>query len=156
MPSSYIADGFTAATPYIYLKDTNAAIAFYAKAFGATERSRIEGPGGSIMHAEIDIGGAVVMLADANPDWDMRTPDELGGRSSSVFIYVPDVDATFVKVVENGGTIAEEAKDMFWGDRFGQIVDPFGHKWGIATHVEDVAPEDMARRQEAWMKEMAG
>lgn len=156
MPSSYIADGFTAATPYIYLKDTNAAIAFYTKAFGATERSRMEGPGGSIMHAEIDIGGAVVMLADANPDWDMRTPDELGGRSGSVFIYVPDVDATMAKVVENGGTVTEEAKDMFWGDRFGQIIDPFGHKWGIATHVEDVAPEDMAKRQEAWMKEMAG
>ena len=156
MPISYISDGFTAATPYIYLKDTNAAITYYTEAFGATERMRMEGPGGSIMHAEINIGGAVVMMADANPEWGMRTPDELGGRSSSVFIYVPDVDATLAKAAEHGGSIAQEAEDMFWGDRVGHIVDPFGHKWGVATHVEDVPQDEMMKRQEAWMKEMAG
>lgn len=156
MPSSYISDGMTAVTPYIYLKDTKAAIAFYTTAFGATEGTRMDGPGGVIVHAEISIGGAMIMMADANPEWEMKTPDELDGRSSSIFIYVPDVDATLAKAAENGGTIAQEATDMFWGDRVGQVVDPFGHKWGVATHVEDVAPEEMAKRQEAYMKEMAG
>lgn len=156
MVKSHIADGFSSVTPYIFVDDSRAAIEFYKKVFDAEERSIMDGPGGSVMHAEVAIGGAVVMMADANPDWDMKSPATLGGRSGSVFIYVPDVDATVATALENGATQTQDTEDMFWGDRFAQIQDPFGHKWGIATHVEDVAPEEMAQRQEAWMKEMAG
>lgn len=152
----HIAEEFTSVTPYLIVDGAGEAIAYYEKVFGATERLRMDGPGGSIMHAEIDIGGSVIMLGDANPDWGFKSPKELGGTPVSVFVYVPDVDATMAAAVANGGSEKSAAEDMFWGDRLGKIIDPFGHEWGVATHVEDVAPEEMAKRQEAMMKEMMG
>jgi len=153
---NYIADGMSAVTPYLIIEGANDAIKFYETVFGAVERMRMDGPGGSLMHGEIEIGGAPIMLADANPDWGSQSPKQLGGTPVSTFIYVPDVDATMKLAEDNGATVVEADQDMFWGDRMGRIVDPFGHAWGIATHVEDVPEEEMAQRQEAAMKEMMG
>ncbi len=155
MADSYINEGMTAVTPYLSMENAAGAIDFYVENFGAEEVTRMDGPGGVIMHAEIAIGGARVMLSDANPEWGTVSPKNLDGRSSSTFIYVPDVDAVMTKAEGNGATIVEGPEDRFWGDRLGRIIDPFGHMWGIATHVEDVPPEEMRKRTEAFMKEMA-
>ena len=155
MADSYINEGMTAVTPYLFVEKAAEAIDFYVENFGAEEVTRLEGPGGSVMHAEIAIGGARIMLSDANPDWGTVSPKDLDGRSSSTFIYVPDVDAVMKKAEGNGATIVEGPEDMFWGDRHGRIMDPFGHMWGIATHVEDVSSEELQKRTEAFMKEMA-
>ncbi len=156
MADSYINEGMTAVTPYLFVEKAAEAIDFYVENFGAEEVTRMSGPGGVVMHAEIAIGGARIMLGDANPDWGTASPKDLDGRASSTFIYVPDVDAVMKKAEGNGATIVEGPEDMFWGDRHGRIIDPFGHMWGIATHVEDVSPEEMRRRTEAFIKEMAG
>lgn len=155
MAESYINEGMTAVTPCIFMENAAEAIGFYVENFGAEEVLRLDGPGGGVMHAEIAVGGARIMLGEANPDWGTASPKTLEGRPSSVFIYVPDVDATMKKAEGNGATIVEDAEDRFWGDRLGRIIDPFGHMWGIATHVEDVPPEEMQKRTEAVMKEMA-
>ena len=155
MADSYINEGMTAVTPCLFMEKAADAIDFYVENFGAEEVMRLEGPGGGIMHAEIAIGGARIMLGDANPDWGTASPKDHEGRSSSTFIYVPDVDAAMKKAESNGATIVEDPEDRFWGDRLGRIIDPFGHMWGIATHVEDVPPEEMQKRTEAVMKKMA-
>ena len=150
-----IPEGYGGAMPYLAVDDAAGAIAFYEKAFGAKERSRMEAPGGKIGHAELEIGGSVIMLSDPFPQASTRPPKELGGTSASVFMYVEDVDAVVKQAVDAGGTIAMEVADQFWGDRFGSVTDPFGHQWGIATHVEDVPPEEMAERAKAAMAQMA-
>jgi PhnB protein len=132
-----------------------AAIDYYKNAFGAKERMRMEAPGNRIGHAEIEIGDSLVMLSDAFPQSTTKAPTELGGTTAGVFLYVEDVDAVVKKAVDAGATVTMEVADQFWGDRFGSITDPFGHSWSIATHVEDVPPEEMAERAKTAMAAMA-
>lgn len=146
-----VPEGFRTATPYLIIRDAAKAIEFYKKAFGAKERMRMPMPDGKIAHAEIEIGDSIIMLADENPQWGVQSPQALNGSPVSVFLYVPDVDATFKQAVAAGSTEAMPVADMFWGDRYGKVVDPFGHKWDIATHVEDVAPADMEERMKKAM-----
>jgi PhnB protein len=150
-----IPEGYHAATPYLAVDDAAEAIEYYKKAFGATERTRMETPDGKIGHAELEIGDSLVMLSDPFPQATTRSPKELGGTTASIFMYVEDVDAVAKQAVDTGATIAMEIADQFWGDRMGSVQDPFGHLWSIATHVEDVPPEEMAERAKAAMASMS-
>jgi PhnB protein len=144
-----IPEGYSSVTPYLAVDDAAAAIEFYKRAFDGKERGRMEAPGGKIGHAELEIGDAVVMLSDALPQFSTRPPTELGGTSVGVFLYVEDVDAVVKQAVDAGATVTMEVGDQFWGDRFGSVSDPFGHSWLIATHVEDLTPEEIAERGKA-------
>jgi PhnB protein len=150
-----VPEGYHTITPYLAVDDATAAIDFYQRAFGAKERGRMAGPDDKIAHAELEIGDSIVMLADPFPQFATRTPKELGGTSVGVFLYVDDVDAVYKQAIDAGATSTMEPDDMFWGDRFGSVTDPFGHSWQIATHVEDVSPEEMAKRSEEFMAAMA-
>jgi PhnB protein len=150
-----IPEGYRTVTPYLTFDDAAAAIEFYKSAFGAKERARLEAPGGKIGHAEIEIGDSVVMLSDAFPQSSTRPPSELGGTTASVLLYVKDVDALTQRAIDAGATPTMEVADQFWGDRLGSITDPFGHAWSIATHVEDVPPDQMAERAKEAMAAMA-
>jgi PhnB protein len=141
-----IPEGYQSVIPTLTIDGAADAIEFYKRAFGAQERYRMPGPEGKIAHAELQIGDSVVMLSDPFPHATTRPPTELGGRSGSLFLYVEDVDKVFEQAVDAGATVAMPLEDQFWGDRFGTVVDPFGHAWGIATHVEDVPPEEMEER----------
>jgi PhnB protein len=143
-----IPDGYYSLTPYLVCKDAAKAIEFYTKAFGAQEFVRMPGPGGRIMHAEVKIGNSMLMLSDENPERGAVAPSG-SGRSSSLMFYTPDVDAVFKRAIEYGATSIEAPTDMFWGDRMGNLKDPFGHQWAIATHKEDVSPEEMQKRMQA-------
>ncbi len=156
MPVKPIPEGYRTVTPYLAVEDAAAAIEYYTRAFGAKERVRMDAPGGKIGHAELEIGDSVVMLSDPFPSSSTRPPRDLGGTSASVFLYVEDVDAVVQRAVDAGATVTMEVADQFWGDRFGTITDPFGHVWSIATHVEDVPPEEMERRAQEAMASMAG
>jgi PhnB protein len=151
MATKPIPEGYHTVTPYLAVDNAAEAIEYYKKAFGAKERVRMDAPDGKIGHAELEIGDALVMLSDPFPQASTRPPKELGGTSMSVFMYVEDVDATVKQAVDAGATVTSEVEDQFWGDRFGSISDPFGHSWSIATHVEDVPPEEMAERAKAAM-----
>ncbi len=150
-----IPEGYHTVTPYLAVDDAAEAIEYYKKAFGAKERVRMEAPEGRIGHAELEIGDSLVMLSDPFPQATTRSPKELGGTSASIFLYVEDVDAVVKQAVDTGSTITMEVADQFWGDRFGSVQDPFGHLWSIATHVEDVPPEEMAERAKAAMASMS-
>jgi PhnB protein len=150
-----VPDGYHTVTPYLAVDDAAAAIDFYKTAFGATERVRMEAPGGKVGHAELEIGDSLVMLSDPFPQGTTSAPSELGGTSASVFLYVEDVDAIVQQAVDAGATVTMEVADQFWGDRFGAVKDPFGHVWSVATHVEDVPPEEMAERAKAAMAAMS-
>lgn len=150
-----IPEGYHSVTPYLAVDDAAEAIEYYKKAFGAKERARMEAPGGKIGHAELEIGDSLVMLSDPFPQASTRPPKELGGTSASVFMYVEDVDAVVQQAVDAGATVTMEVADQFWGDRFGSLRDPFGHLWSLATHVEDVPPEEMAERAKAAMAAMS-
>jgi PhnB protein len=150
-----IPEGYHAATPYLAVDDAAEAIEYYKKAFGATERTRMETPDGKIGHAELEIGDSLVMLSDPFPQATTRSPKELGGTTASIFMYVEDVDAVAKQAVDTGATTVMEIADQFWGDRMGSVQDPFGHLWSIATHVEDVPPEEMAERAKAAMASMS-
>ena len=154
MATQPIPEGYHTATPYLVIDGAAEAIDYYKKAFGAKERMRMEAPGNRIGHAEIEIGDSLVMLSDAFPQSTTKAPTELGGTTAGVFLYVEDVDAVVKKAIDAGATVTMEVADQFWGDRFGSITDPFGHSWSIATHVEDVPPEEMAERAKAAMAEM--
>src|SRR5215470_17353826 len=138
---SYIAEGFHTVTPALTVKGGAKAIDFYKKAFGAEEIMRMDGPNGAIMHAEIKIGDSIIMLGDEYPDFGHKAPLP-NHCSSSLHLYVPDVDKAFKRAVDAGCTVKMPVMDMFWGDRYGKVTDPFGHVWGIATHKEDVSPEE--------------
>jgi PhnB protein len=153
MPKA-IPDGYSSVTPYLAVDGAEQAIDFYTRAFGAKERTRMQSPDGKIAHAEIEIGDSVVMLSDPLPDFVTKSPRELGGTSASIMLYVEDVDATIQQAVDAGATLEREIEDQFWGDRFGAVIDPFGPMWSIATHVEDVPPEEMGKRAEAAMAAM--
>jgi PhnB protein len=145
-----IPDGYENVIPYLTVDDGKGAIEFYKRAFGATERSSMPGPDGRIAHAELLIGDALIMLSDPFPQFAARTPKELGDTTVVLFFYAEDVDAVVKTAADAGATITMEPEDQFWGDRLGQVTDPFGHVWQIATHVEDVTPEEMeARGREA-------
>lgn len=144
MPVTPVPDGYRGPVPYLVVKDGNAAIDFYVKAFGAVERYRMPGPDGEVMHAEIEIAGGKVMLSGEMQG--AKSPKGYGGTPVSLFIYVPDVDAAYKKAVAAGAAVKVPLMDMFWGDRWGCVTDPFGHEWQLATHVEDVAPDEMQRR----------
>jgi len=146
-----VPDGYHTLTPYIVVDGAADAIAFYQKAFGAEEIYRMPGPGGKVMHAEIQIGDSRLMLSDAIPEMGGRSPKSLGGSPASILIYVRDVDAAFARAVGAGATVDMPLMDMFWGDRYGKVKDPFGHLCQIATHVEDVSPEEMGNRAAAAM-----
>ena len=152
---SPIPAGFHTATPYLTLNDCARAIDFYKRAFRAEEIVRMEGPQGKIGHAEVKIGDSIVMLSDEMPGGGTRSPQSLGGTTSSVFLYVTDVDSVFKQAVDAGAKADTPPADMFWGDRFGKLTDPFGHSWALATHKEDVAPEEMKKRSRAAMAQMA-
>jgi len=150
-----IPDGYHTVTPYIAVDGAADAIEYYKKAFGAKERHRMDGPDGTIAHAEIEIGDSVVMLSDPFPQSTVKPPNTLGGTSASIFLYVEDVDAVVKQAVDAGAKTEMEPQDMFWGDRFGTVVDPFGHTWSVATHIEDVPPEEMAERAKTAMAAMS-
>ena len=157
MPSQVkaIPQGYHAVTPYLVVNDGNRAIEYYKKAFGATEVNRMAGPGGKIGHAELKIGDSMIMLSDEMPGGTGHSPQSLGGSSVSIFLYVEDVDSVFNQAVKSGGKADMAPKDMFWGDRFGKLTDPFGHLWALATHIEDIAPQEMEKRAKAAMAEMS-
>src|SRR5262249_39359004 len=150
-----IPDGYHTATPYLAVDDAAAAIEYYKSAFGAKERVRMDAPDGKIGHAELEIGDSVVMLADPFPQASTTTPKELSGTSAGVFGSVKGVEAVGKQAVEGGAPVAMEVSDQFWGDRFASVIDPFGHLWSIATHVEDVPPAEMAERAREAMAAMA-
>jgi PhnB protein len=144
-----IPEGYHTATPYLIVNDASRAIDFYKKAFGATELVRMPGPGGKIGHAEIKIGDSPIMLADEVPGMGFRSPESLGGSPISILLYVEDVDAVFSEAVAAGAKVQRAVADQFYGDRTGGVTDPFGHVWYIATHKEDVSPEEMKKRAAA-------
>ena len=141
-----IPDGYSSLTPYLVIKGADKALDYYKKVFGAVETVRMPGPDGRVMHAEVKIGNSILMLSDENPERGYLSPVTIGGSGASVMLYTDDVDATFKKAVDAGGKAEMPPTDMFWGDRMGNIKDPFGHSWAIATHKEDVSPEEMGRR----------
>ena len=148
-----IPQGFRSVTPYLTLNDAARALDFYKRAFNAQEVMRMEAPGGKIGHAEIRIGDSVIMLADEMPGTGSRSPQSLGGTTGGIFLYVENADAFFNQAVSAGAQVEAALADMFWGDRYGRLRDPFGHSWSVATHKEDVAPEEMSKRmQEAIAK----
>jgi len=142
-PIKPIPDGFHTLTPHLVCRDAAAAIAYYVKAFGAIEQGRLPGPDGRLMHAMIRIGDSPLMLVDEMPEWGALGPQSLKGSPVTIHLYVEDVDAAVARAVDAGARITMPVADMFWGDRYGQIEDPFGHHWSIATHTRDVSPEKM-------------
>ncbi len=146
-----IPQGFRAVTPYLTLNDAARAIDFYKRAFGAQELSRMEAPGGKIGHAEIKIGDSIIMLADEMPNTSVRSPLSLNGTTGGIYLYVENADAIFNQAVSAGAHVEAPLTDVFWGDRYGRLKDPFGHSWSVATHKEDVAPAEMSK----WMQEFA-
>jgi uncharacterized glyoxalase superfamily protein PhnB len=151
-----IPQGYHTVTPAITVRGAAEAIEFYKKAFGAVEESRFPGPDGrSIMHAEIRIGDSPIMLGDEHPTMGCKAPPSLGNTTGSLTIYVEDVDAVFRQAVDAGAQVQMPPADMFWGDRYAKVTDPFGHTWGLATHVEDVTPQECVRRGQEFMAQMA-
>ncbi len=142
-PVKAIPDGMRTVTPHLVCAGAAQAIEFYKKAFGAAEIGRIPGPNGKLIHATIRIGDSVVMLVDEFPDFGSVGPKALKGTPVVIHLYVEDADAFAARAAAAGATITMPVADMFWGDRYGQIEDPFGHRWSIGTHVRDVTPEEM-------------
>jgi len=149
-----VPEGYHTVTPYLVQKDAKRALEFYRKAFGAETRMAMPGPDGRLMHAEIKIGDSIVFLSDEFPEMspDTKSPQTAGCVTASLFLYVPDVDSLFQRAVDAGATVKMPVTDMFWGDRYGKVVDPFGHHWLLATHKEDLTPEEMQKRQAEWEK----
>lgn len=146
-----VPDGYPRVTPYLCVDGGGAAIEFYTQVLGATERMRMPGPGGTIGHAELQIGDSVIMLSDEMPEMGVVGPGRIGGTPVTLHVYVEDVDATFQRALDAGATELRAVEDQFYGDRSGQFLDPFGHRWNIATHVEDLPPEEMQRRAAEFM-----
>jgi PhnB protein len=151
-----IPDGYHSVTPYLFVRGATSAIDFYKTVFGATEILRMPGPDGRIMHAELKIGDSIVMLADENPSNGIMSPQTIGGYSVGMHVYVENVDAVTQKAIENGANALRPIKNQFYGDRSGSLLDPFGHMWSVATHVEDVSPEELHKRMKTAMSQTAG
>lgn len=148
-----IPKGYHTVTPYLSVHNAAQALDFYKRAFGAEEVLRMNDPQGAVSHAEIKIGDSIVMIAEESASSGLRSPQSLGGSTVSIFLYLNDVDATFNQAVSAGAKSRQPVADMFWGDRYGRLTDPFGHSWSLATHIEDVSPEEMQRRAPEAMKE---
>ena len=146
-----IPEGYPEITPYLAVDGANEAIDFYTTVFGARERMRMQGPGGKVGHAELEIGNSLIMLADEFPDMGNRGPKTIGGTPVTISIYVEDVDDVFDRAVAEGATEIRPVENQFYGDRSGQLEDPFGHRWSVATHVEDVPSDEMEKRAAAAM-----
>jgi PhnB protein len=144
-----IPEGYHTVTPYLIVKGAAQALDFYQRALGARESVRMPGPEGKIMHAEIEIGDSKIMLADEFPQMGAVSPQSLGGTPVGICLYVPDADALYQRAVTAGAKVERPLQNQFYGDRSGTVIDPYGHKWTIATHIEDVAPEEMQRRMAA-------
>lgn len=147
-----IPDGYHSVTPYLIVNGAARAIDFYKMAFGATEIMRMPGPNGRVMHAELKIGDSVIMLADEPESGEHKSAQSLGGSPVSLMIYIPDVDKVFARALSAGAKQTRAVQDQFYGDRSGNLVDPFGHGWTVATHVEDVSADEMERRMAALPK----
>jgi PhnB protein len=146
-----IPEGYPRVTPYLIVDGASAAIDFYCSVLGAEERMRMPMPAGRVGHAELELGDSIIMLADENPQMDVRGPATIGGSPVSLHVYVEDSDAVFERAVQAGAKALRPVEDRFYGDRSGQFEDPFGHRWDVATHVEDVPPQEMSKRAEAAM-----
>ena len=146
MPVKPIPDGYHSMTPYLIIDGAAKAIEFYTKVFGAQEIMRLPGPDGKLGHAEIRIGDSVLMMADESPQMGNRSPKSIGGSPVSIMLYVEQSDRVFDRAVAAGATVDRPVEDQFYGDRSGTVIDPFGYKWTISTHVEDVSPEEMNKR----------
>jgi PhnB protein len=150
-----VPDGYHTVTAYLSLRSATQGLDFYKRAFGAQEVMRMPGADGKgIAHAEIRIGDSIVMLGDESPQGN-PAPESLGGTPVSLFLYVDDVDKGFQRAVEAGAKAIMPPADMFWGDRFGKLKDPFGHEWGLATHKEDLTPEEIGKRAQAFFAQMS-
>lgn len=146
-----IPEGYPTITPYLCIAGAAAAMEFYGKVFGAKERMHMPAPDGKIGHAELQVGDSLIMLSDEFPGMGARSPGTVGGTPVMLSVYVEDVDAVFQRALQLGATEVRAVEDQFYGDRLGMFEDPFGHRWSVATHVEDVPPEEMAKRASAAM-----
>lgn len=154
MPVKPIPDGYHTLTPFLTVKDAARAIEFYKKAFGATEKGVMKDPDGKVMHAELRIGDSIIMLSDEYPDYGSVSPQSIGGSAMGLHIYVDGVDAAFDRAVKAGAQVEMPVMDMFWGDRYGKLKDPFGHKWSIATHTADLSMDEMKKGMDEAMSKM--
>jgi PhnB protein len=149
-----IPKGYHTITPYMTVRDAARAIEFYKQAFGAKEKGVMKGPGGKVMHAELVIGDSIIMLADEFPEFGSLSPQSIGGSGTGLHIYIEDVDSAFDRAVKAGATVEMPVADMFWGDRYGKLRDPFGHKWSIGTHKADLSMEEMKKGMDETMAKM--
>jgi PhnB protein len=156
MPASVkpIPEGFHTATPTLVVRNAAQAIEFYKKVFGAKEIMRMPSPDGKISHAELKIGDSIIFLSDEFPNMGGKAPQTLGGFTGGIYLYVEDVDDVFQRAIDAGGKAATPVTDMFWGDRHGNFVDPFGHSWGVSTHTEDLSEQEMGKRAQAFYAQM--
>ena len=144
-----IPEGYPQVTPYLCVEGASRAIEWYSTVFGARERMRMGAPDGKVGHAELELGDSLLMLADEFPEMGMRSPKAVGGTPVTISVYVDDVDGVFERAVQGGAKPLRQVENQFYGDRTGQFEDPFGHRWSVATHVEDVSPDEMERRAQA-------
>ena len=149
-----IPEGYHTLTPFLTVRDAARAIEFYKQAFGATERGVAKGPDGKVMHAEIKIGDSIIMMSDEFPEFGSLSPESVGNTSMGLHIYVEDVDASFDRAVKAGAKVEMPVMDQFWGDRYGRLKDPFGHKWSLATHKKDMSADEMKRAMDEAMAAM--
>ena len=152
MTAKAIPEGYHTVTPYMTVRDAARAIEFYKQAFGAVEKGAMKGPDGKIVHAELRIGDSIIMLADEFPQFGSLSPQSTGGSGMGLHIYIDDVDAAFDRAVKAGATVEMPVADMFWGDRYGQLKDPFGHRWSLATHTRDMSADDIQQAMASAMK----
>ena len=150
-----IPEGYHTLTPFLTVRDAMSAIEFYKKAFGAEERGVAKGPDGKVMHAELKIGDSIIMLSDEFPDFGALSPLSSGGAGMGLHIYVDRVDEAFDRAVKAGAQVEMPVSDQFWGDRYGKLKDPFGHKWSIATHTKDMSQDEMKNAMDEAMQKMA-
>ena len=155
MPVKPVPEGYHTITPHLIVRDAARAIEFYKQAFGAKDRGVMKGPDGKVMHAELQIGDSIVMLADEMPEFGSRSPQSIGGSPAGLHIYTDNVDAAFDRAVKAGAQVEMPVMEQFWGDRYGKLKDPFGHSWSVATHVKDLSVEEMKRGMDEAMAKMA-
>jgi len=149
-----IPEGYHTLTPFLTVRNAERAIEFYKQAFGAQERGVAKGPDGKVMHAEVKIGDSVIMLSDEFPEFGSLSPQSIGGSPMGLHIYIENVDAAFDRAVKAGAQVEMPVADQFWGDRYGKLKDPFGHKWSIATHVKDMSADEMKRSMDDAMSKL--
>jgi PhnB protein len=154
MSAKPVPDGYHTLTPFLTVRDAVKAIEFYKQAFGAEERGIMKGPDGKVMHAELKIGDSIIMLSDEFPAFNCLSPQAIGGSSIGLHIYLDGVDAAFDRAVKAGAEVEMPVMDQFWGDRYGKLKDPFGHKWSIATHTKDLSMDEMKKGMDEAMAKM--